>query len=353
MADLYPSMTALEAATVKGVDWDIYTVDNDNDVMISSIHGGGIEIGTSELNVLVRELGGYDSFIFEALRTSNNSELHVTSTNYDEPTLVSMVTNRKQNVAIHGASGDTAIIYVGGLDICLRNTIWEELTKRGVNAQIAPSDIIGEETTNVSNRTTSIGCCQLEMTTQQRKDFFLNGDWSRAKRSDRSNWTPVIYNVAQAIVAGIEKTRNTYQRDRYTSYLMDFYNNINYNGEDNQIIMNASSRRVHFRMSVTNGVPTITYRRGAEFVQSIASDTNGILITFKNVPNGTIPFYTIEYTSSQGLQIDAVKSIGYDYARTASNQSMIIGLKETPSASVAHTPLSAIINGVAEIKIDL
>lgn len=353
MADLYPSMTALEAATVKGVDYDIYTIDKDNDVLVSSIHGGGIEIGTTELNYAVRELGGYDSFIFEALRTSNNSDLHVTSTNYDEPTMVGMVINKKQHVALHGASGDTPIVYVGGLDFSLRNTVTDELIKRGFDAQIPPSNIAGEEERNVSNRTNSAGCVQLEMTSQFRKNFFKDGDWSRTKRADRANWTTAIYSVADAIVTAVEKARNGYPRDRYTSYLMNFYNNINFNGEDNQIIMNANSRRVHLRMSVTNGVPTITYRRGEEFISSIASDANGILITFKNVPSGTIPFYTIEYTSSQGFQIDAVKSIGYDYARTASSSSMIIGLKETASASVAHTPLSSIINGVAEIKIDL
>ncbi|WP_430244582.1 poly-gamma-glutamate hydrolase family protein [Priestia megaterium] len=46
--------------------------------------------GTSELNILIRELGGYDSFIFKALRTLNNAELHVTSVNYYEQTMVIM-----------------------------------------------------------------------------------------------------------------------------------------------------------------------------------------------------------------------------------------------------------------------
>ncbi|MGC3791982.1 poly-gamma-glutamate hydrolase family protein [Priestia aryabhattai] len=353
MPDTFPSMTALEAATTRGIDWDIYTVDNDNDVLITSPHGGGIEVGTSELNTLIQEIGGYDSFIFEALRPSNNSALHVTSTNYDEPTLVGMVTDAKQNVALHGADGDTAVIYVGGLDICLRNTIWEELVKRGINAQIAPSNIIGEEVKNVSNRTNGAGCCQLEMTTQQRKDFFVNGDWSRSKRSDRKNWTPVIYTVAQAMVTGIEKARNTYKRDRYTSYLMDFYNNIDFGGHDKLTVMNAGTRRVHLRLSITNGVPSITYRKGSEYIASITNANEGILFTFKNVPSGTIPFLQIKYTSSEGFKIDSVRSIGYDYMRTYGSASLLLGLKETASASVSHTPMSAIVSGSAEIKIDL
>lgn len=353
MADKYPSMTALEADTVKGVDWDIYTIDNDHDVLISSIHGGGIEVGTSELNKLIQEIGGYDSFIFEALRPSNNSELHVTSTNYDEPTLVSMVTDAKQNVAIHGASGDTAVVYVGGLDLCLRNTIWEELVKRGINAQIPETAIIGEEPNNISNRTNGVGCCQLEISTQQRKDFFLNGDWSKSKRTKRENWTPTLYAFAEAVVTGIEKTRNAYQRDRHTSYLMDFYNNLKYGGNDDLTIVNSGSRRVHFRISIANGVPTITYRKGSEYIVSVDNDPTGIFITFKNVPAGTFPFVQLEFTSSEGFKIDSVKSIGYHYTRAGNSKSVTIGLKEIASASVAHTPMSAIVSGSAEIKIDL
>lgn len=353
MPDTYPSMTALQAATVRGLDWDIYTVDNNNDVLISSIHGGGIEIGTSELNILTRELGGYDSFIFEALRTLNNSELHVTSVNYDEPTMVSMVTDAKQHVALHGASGDTAVINVGGLDLALRNTIWSELTARGFNAQIAPADIIGEQVDNVSNRNKNGGCCQLEISTKQRQDFFVDGDWSRAKRSDRANWTPALYSFAQAIVAGIEKTRNTYPQDRFTSYLMNFNNNLNFGGVDDLSVRNAGARRVHLRLSITDGVPTVTYRKGAEYMSSITSAAEGILFTFKNLPAGTVPFLEIKYTSSEGFKIDDVRSVGYDYMRAYGSASILLGLKETSSASMPNISMSNIKGGSAEIKIDL
>lgn len=352
MADKYPSMTALEADTIRGVDWDIITVDNHNSVLISGIHGGGIEVGVSESATLVREMGDYDLFLFEGLRSANNSELHVTSTNYDEPTMVSMVTDRKQHVAIHGAAGDTAIINVGGLDIALRNTIWEELVKRGLNAKIAPNAIVGEEVDNVSNRNRRGGCCQLELTSQQRKDFFLNGDWSKVKRTKRENWTPTLYAFAEAVVTGIEKVRNSYQNDRYTSYLMDFYNNIDFGDDDDISITKYNERTIHLRLSISNGVATIIYRKGSEYVTDIVPDTNGIKINFKNVPVGTVPFISFVPVSSEGLKTIVGTYANYQYPRQYNANYVVIGLKELTSSNT-HIPMTNIASGVAEIKIHL
>ncbi|WP_394557401.1 hypothetical protein [Priestia aryabhattai] len=191
------------------------------------------------------------------------------------------------------------------------------------------------------------------MSTKQRQDFFVGGDWSRSKRSDRANWTPTLYSFAQAIVAGVEKVRNRYPQDRYTTYLMNFNNNLNFGGNDDLSVRNVGARRVHLRLSVTDGVPTVTYRKGSEYIASVASAPEGILFTFKNVPTGTVPLHDIKYTSSEGFKIDAIRSIGYDYMRSYGSASLLIGLKETPSASVSHTPLSSIVSGVAEIKIEL
>ncbi|MEJ9314773.1 poly-gamma-glutamate hydrolase family protein [Priestia megaterium] len=352
MADKYPSMTALEAATTEGVDWQIVTVDNHNSVLISGIHGGGIEVGVSEAATLVREMGDYDLFLFEGLRSSNNSELHVTSTHYDEPTMVSMVTDKKQHVAIHGAAGDTAIINVGGLDIALRNTIWEELVKRGLNAQIAPNAIVGEEEDNVSNRNRRGGCCQLELTSQQRKDFFLNGDWSKANRTKRENWTPTLYAFAEAVVTGIERVRNSYQNDRHTTYLMDFYNNIDFSGDDDLSRMNSDERLIHLRLSISNGAASIIYRKGSAYVASVVSDTNGIKINLKNVPSDTVPFMSLVPVSSEGFKTTAETYSTYQYQRQYNSNYVIIGFKESPGSNT-HIPMTNIASGVAEIKINL
>ena len=54
-------------------------------------HGGSIEQGTTELTKALADKGNYDYYSFEGIRPKNNSELHVTSTHYDDPTLNQMI----------------------------------------------------------------------------------------------------------------------------------------------------------------------------------------------------------------------------------------------------------------------
>ncbi|MCM3639691.1 poly-gamma-glutamate hydrolase family protein [Priestia aryabhattai] len=229
MADKYASMTELEANTTEGVDYNIIAVENpDEDIIALAIHGGSIEAGSTELATLISEKAGYSLFSFEAIRPSNNTELHVTSTHYDEPTAVRMVSNNRISISVHGASGTDQLVNVGGLDFALRNAIWEELTKKGINAVIPPESIIGQEPDNIANRTTSGKAVQLEITTAMRKAFFVNGDWSSSKRKDRANWTQLIYDFADAVVTAVEKSREHYETDSETTYIMDFNGELDF-----------------------------------------------------------------------------------------------------------------------------
>lgn len=66
----------------------------DNNILLTAIHGGGIEPGTTELARRVSNVGKYNFYSFEGLRKHNNDQLHVTSTNYDEPKLINMLENQ-------------------------------------------------------------------------------------------------------------------------------------------------------------------------------------------------------------------------------------------------------------------
>src|SRR5699024_3910747 len=78
------SMTELYKDTTEGIDWKKDTRNVGKSVLIAAPHGGNIEQGTSELTKLVANNGDFDYFSFEAIRPSNNTQLHVTSTNYNE-----------------------------------------------------------------------------------------------------------------------------------------------------------------------------------------------------------------------------------------------------------------------------
>jgi phage replication-related protein YjqB (UPF0714/DUF867 family) len=228
MADLYPSMTALLAdpSIVEGVDYTITTVNNPfSTVAVTAVHGGNIERGTSELADLIREYGNYNYFSFDVLRATNASELHVTSTNYDEPTVLNMMTSCEKVVGCHGKSGTDLTVYVGGLDSPLRNAVWSKLEAAGFTCAVSPTGIAGLDPENITNRTKTGGGVQLEITTELRKSFFIDNDWNNRSRD---NWTQTIYDFAIAVYEAIEESFPKTEMDIGTSYKMDLKADLDY-----------------------------------------------------------------------------------------------------------------------------
>lgn len=113
------------------------------------------------------------------------------------------------------------------------------------------------------------------------------------------------------------------------------------------------NRTIHFGISISNGTPTITYRKGKEYISSIVNDTTGIMVNLKNVPTGSMPFLQSVFTSSEAFKIDSTNSIGYMYQRGSGETGVLIGLKKDTSASTSHTPMTGITSGSAEIRIML
>lgn len=201
--DKYQSMTQLESETVEGVDWKKDTRDNGTKVLIVAPHGGSIEQGTTEATKALAKKGNYDYFSFEAIRPKNNTELHVTSTHYDDPTLNQMIQNRTATISIHGAAGTDQIIYLGGPPSTLRDEMETQLKSSGFTV-MAPLDYIGGvKKNNFINREENNTGVQLELTTALRKAFFNNGDTSTKNRSNESNWTPLMQTFVDALYTSI------------------------------------------------------------------------------------------------------------------------------------------------------
>ena len=69
-----------------------------------------------QLNLHVANIGEYDFYTFEGLMPKHNERLHITSTVFDEPTLLKMLDHSDETISIHGYSGEDPIVYVGGKD---------------------------------------------------------------------------------------------------------------------------------------------------------------------------------------------------------------------------------------------
>ncbi|MFD7224837.1 poly-gamma-glutamate hydrolase family protein [Streptomyces sp. NPDC059892] len=200
MADTYPSYAALAAAETEGVAYTRTAVTPTGATWASiAIHGGAIEAGSGEM---AREVAGnrMSFFEFAGIKSSGNTDLHLTSTVYDEPMGVALVAAARRCLSFHGYVGaagipDTAL---GGLDAALVDRVRNALEARGFAVVSAPSEIAGTDPLNICNKTLTSSGVQLELSRAQRAAFFPGGDLSRAMRESGQR-TDAFYEYAAAV----------------------------------------------------------------------------------------------------------------------------------------------------------
>ncbi|MGP9021473.1 poly-gamma-glutamate hydrolase family protein [Streptomyces sp. BR1] len=159
---------------------------------ILALHGGGIEGGTSELCLgiagydpaTLAAKGGpaYDYWMFEAIRSSNNSELHVTSKHCDDRIARSIAAANLNVVSLHGCTAAQAgapasrpeAVVVGGLNTTFKTYLHDALRAAGFQTidGSAEPDLSGVDPANICNRTLLGKGAQLELTTELRKSMF-------------------------------------------------------------------------------------------------------------------------------------------------------------------------------------
>lgn len=203
MADTYKNFAELEAATVYGVDYTINTVNHPtSDISIVAIHGGGIEVGTTEVTLAAaKDIAS--SYVFEALRTSGNADLHITSANYDEPQAVGLVTSKQRAISLHGYSDEVnKRVLIGGLDIELRESMETAFVSAGFDVIVADkaSGVAGVEPMNIVNRCISGAGVQLELSTALRKALFVDNNWSRPNRVNTTQTFTDFVNVIRKFI---------------------------------------------------------------------------------------------------------------------------------------------------------
>jgi phage replication-related protein YjqB (UPF0714/DUF867 family) len=233
-ADLYPSNTALYAdpALAEGADYgrrhrrhasyddSETTVTAYPATVVLALHGGGIEPGTSELCLAIAgyhpadlsrvPAGGpvFDYWMFEGIRSTGNSELHVTSTHCDDPVGLSLSRGARRAVSLHGCTpaqaglpADAVAVLVGGLDTALRHALLAAYAAAGVPAldALGNPDLAGTDPDNIVNRTMTGAGAQLELTTPMRAAMFTTN--TRPQR--RNTTTAAFWRFVEATRAAL------------------------------------------------------------------------------------------------------------------------------------------------------
>ncbi len=119
--------------------------------MVIAPHGGGIEIGTSQLAARIAR-GRHSLFLFEGLKPPwQNRGLHITSHRFDHPLCVALVSRSPVTLAVHGCRGESRI-YVGGLDTELKTLLTGQAERRRLSASSDNHPYMGLNPLNICNR---------------------------------------------------------------------------------------------------------------------------------------------------------------------------------------------------------
>ena len=150
-----------------------------------SPHGGCIEPGTSEV---AKEIAKNDLSlaIFEGRKSSGNTALHITSTNFDEPRCVRLIQESNNVVAIHGEGSAETVVFLGGIDQDLGEHLEVALERHGYKVKIHEnSNLQGIAAANICNRGRRGVGVQLELSAGLRRTLFDSlTDKGRKKPTD-------------------------------------------------------------------------------------------------------------------------------------------------------------------------
>ena len=164
MLDKYASFEELARSEIAERDYRVQAIERRSSaVLIVAPHGGGIEIGTSELAALIAG-NDHSLFTFEGLKTrGHNRDLHVTSHNFDHPACLALAARSAVTLGVHGCSGDSRI-YLGGLDRDLVQLLARGLSGAGLPVSTEGHKYPGRNPLNICNRSRRGRGAQLEIT---------------------------------------------------------------------------------------------------------------------------------------------------------------------------------------------
>lgn len=198
--DVYANYADLAAHESEGTDYRrIQRVPVGARVAHIAIHGGAIEAPTTQL---ADHAAGtrYAFYSFEGIKASGNSTLHITSTRFDEPRALKVVTGVDYTVSWHAASGAKATTYVGGRDTKLIGKVTAELRAAGFTvATSVPEEIGGDSPRNIVNKNRRGMGVQLELSRGQREQFFAGGKLSRVWIENPAHRTKAFYRYVAAV----------------------------------------------------------------------------------------------------------------------------------------------------------
>ena len=170
MSDVYKNFQDLARNEKEGIDYSISFVGRGYKLIVVAPHAGVIEVGTSEISALIAgdDLSLY-RFESHKIVDENYVSLHITSHIFDEPTCINAVKAHDTVVTIHGCNDAEEIVFLGGLDTRLIDTIAASIRSIGAEVRTVGHRFPGKHHNNICNRGQSGMGVQIELSEPLRR----------------------------------------------------------------------------------------------------------------------------------------------------------------------------------------
>lgn len=173
MPDSYSNYGELRLHEQEGRDYRIRIGGDWHPVLIIAPHGGRIEPYTTEIAQWIAgdEFAWYS---FEGLKEGvDNRKLHITSHNFDEPTVLRGLQEAHIVLTVHGLKNSSEeFLMIGGLDSIFGQELSSALHQQGFIVKQSEQRYRGIRTTNICNRGRTGKGVQLEISYALRKRIF-------------------------------------------------------------------------------------------------------------------------------------------------------------------------------------
>ena len=162
--DKHKTFNELRQSRTDGIDYRICVSQRNGPIAIVAPHGGYIEPATSRIAAAIAG-DIYNLYCFEGLKPRPHCELHITSTNFDEPRCLELISKCEVVISVHGLESQEERVDVGGRDKELRDSICKVLSDSGFSAQaVSKGDHAAISAANICNRGSKNAGVQLEIT---------------------------------------------------------------------------------------------------------------------------------------------------------------------------------------------
>ena len=168
----FNTFASIKDRAVEGRDFTVEVRHGTSGFAIMAPHGGGIEWGT---DIIAGAIAGsnHGYYTFKGLLPRGNRGLHLTSLRFDEPRALPLIRKCHTIITVHGCRGEKPVVYAGGLDRALKDSIADTLVHRHFTVKKhPPAALKGVDPHNLCNRGLRGKGVQLELSFGLRRQLF-------------------------------------------------------------------------------------------------------------------------------------------------------------------------------------